>query len=116
MWFGQLRVGIKPFGLPGHQLIGGGWNSQTYTSLTQDLRTQIPFEQIVRGEISLRDALSEVQIRKTSGSWAAYYNFEGAALGRVAMRAKLVTSGKADVSSPIRCLADSPARWARDQA
>ena len=69
-------MGIKPFGLPGHQLIGGGWNSQTYTSLTQDLRTQIPFEQIVRGEISPRDALSEVQIRKTSGSWAAYYNFD----------------------------------------
>ena len=37
---------------------------------------------------------------------------EGAALGRVAMRAKLVTSGKADVSSPPRSLADSPARRA----
>jgi len=74
--FGQLRVGIKPFGLPGHQLIGGGWNSQSYTSLAQDLRTQIPFRDIVRGEISLSDALSEVQIRKTSGSWAAYYNFD----------------------------------------
>jgi porin len=74
--FGQLRVGIKPFGLPGHQLIGGGWNSQTYTSLAQDPREAIPIEQIIRGEISLRDALSEVQISKTSGSWAAYYNFD----------------------------------------
>ena len=74
--FGQLRVGITPFSLPGHQLIGGSWNSQSYTSLAQDLRTQIPFRDIVGGEISLSDALSEVQIRKTSGSWAAYYNFD----------------------------------------
>jgi porin len=73
--FGKLRVGITPFGLPGHQLIGGGWNSQSYTSLTQDLRTAIPFRDIIRGEITLSDALREVQIRKTSGSWAAYYNF-----------------------------------------
>ena len=33
----ELRVGIKPFGLPGHQLIGGIWSTQTFTSLTQDL-------------------------------------------------------------------------------
>ena len=33
---------------------------------------------------------------------------EGAALGRVAMQAKLVTSGKANVSSPTRCCVDSP--------
>ena len=72
----ELRVGIKPFGLPGHQLIGGIWSTQTFTSLTQDLRTSIPFGQIIRGEISLSNALSEVQIRETSGSWAAYYNFD----------------------------------------
>ena len=73
---GELRVGIKPFGLPGHQLLGGIWSSQSFTSLAQDPRDQIPFESIVRGEISLRDALSEVQISKTSGSWMAYYNFD----------------------------------------
>ena len=35
-----------------------------------------PVRQIIRGEIPLRNALSEVQISKTSGSWAAYYNFD----------------------------------------
>jgi hypothetical protein len=33
----------------------------------------------------------------------------GAALGRVAMQTKFATSGKADVASPTRCRADSPA-------
>jgi porin len=74
--FGELRVGIKPFGLPGHQLLGGGWNSQTYTSLAQDPRDAIPFGSIIRGEIPISNAGSEVQIRKTSGSWSAYYNFD----------------------------------------
>ena len=69
-------MGIKPFGLPGHQLIGGIYSSQTFTSLTQDLRTSIPIGSIIRGEITPRDALSEVQIRETSGSWMVYYNFD----------------------------------------
>ena len=64
----ELRVGIKPFGLPGHQLIGGTWNSQTYTSLSQDPRDAIP----LGGEIPL----SELAIRSTSGSWSVYYNFD----------------------------------------
>jgi porin len=72
----ELRVGIKPFGLPGHQLLGGTWNSQTYTSLAQDPRVAVPFGSIIRGEIPLSNALSEVQLRRTSGSWSAYYNFD----------------------------------------
>ena len=72
----ELRVGIKPFGLPGHQLIGGIWSSQTFTSLAQDPRTSIPVGSIIRGEIPLSNALSEVQISDTSGSWAVYYNFD----------------------------------------
>jgi porin len=72
----ELRVGIKPFGLPGHQLIGGTWNSQTYTSLTQDPRDAIPVGSVISGEFPLADALSEVQIRSTSGSWSVYYNFD----------------------------------------
>src|SRR5688572_13384709 len=35
---GELRVGIKPFGLPGHQLIGGTWSSKTFNTLQQDPR------------------------------------------------------------------------------
>jgi hypothetical protein len=73
---GELRVGIKPFGLPDHQLIGGIWSTQSFTSLAQDPRTLIPIDSIIRGEISLRDALSEVQIGEMSGSWAVYYNFD----------------------------------------
>jgi porin len=72
----ELRVGIKPFGLPGHQLIGGTWNSQTYTSLTQDPRDAIPVGSLVSGELPISNALSEVQIRETSGSWSVYYNFD----------------------------------------
>ena len=74
--FGELRVGIKPFGLPGHQLIGGGWNSQTFTSLAQDPRDAIEFGSIISGEVPISNALSEVQIRETSGSWSVYYNFD----------------------------------------
>ena len=73
---GELRVGIKPFGLPGHQLIGGTWNSQTYTSISQDLRAGIPVGSVISGELPLGSALSDVQIRSQSGSWAAYYNFD----------------------------------------
>jgi porin len=72
----ELRVGIKPFGLPGHQLIGGTYNTQTYTSLAQDPRTSIDVASVLSGEIPLRDALSEVQISRTSGSWSVYYNFD----------------------------------------
>jgi porin len=72
----ELRVGIKPFGLPGHQLIGGIWSTQTFTSLTQDPRDAIPVGSIIRGEIPLGDVGSEVAIRSTSGSWAVYYNFD----------------------------------------
>jgi porin len=30
---GELRVEVKPFGLPGHQLIGGTWSSKTFNTL-----------------------------------------------------------------------------------
>src|SRR5262245_5044286 len=66
----ELRVGIKPFGLPGHQLIGGTWNSQTYTSLAQDPRVAVPVGSLIRGEIPISNAGSEVAIRSTSGSWS----------------------------------------------
>jgi porin len=72
----ELRVGVKPFGLPGHQLIGGTWNSQTYTSLAQDLRASIPVGSLLRGEIPIGGARSEVAIREQSGSWSVYYNFD----------------------------------------
>src|SRR5687767_13690991 len=50
---GELRLGVKPFGLPGHQLIGGTWNSQKYTSVSQDLRSRVPVGSVVSGELPL---------------------------------------------------------------
>jgi porin len=63
---GELRVGIKPFGLPGHQLIGGTWSSKTFNTLEQDPRLLLT---IIGLPIS-------VPIRQQSGSWSAYYNFD----------------------------------------
>jgi porin len=62
----ELRVGVKPFGLPGHQLIGGSWSSKTFTTLEQDPRVALT-------RLDLPDG---VPIRQQSGSWAVYYNFD----------------------------------------
>jgi porin len=63
---GELRVGIKPFRLPGHQLIGGTWSSKTFTTLEQDPRVALT-------RLGLPDG---VPIRQQSGSWSVYYNFD----------------------------------------
>jgi porin len=63
---GELRVGIKPFGLPGHQLIGGTWSSKTFNTLQQDPRLLLVFLGLP----------IDVPIRQQSGSWSAYYNFD----------------------------------------
>ena len=73
---------------------------------------RLALEQDRRRQPAIELCLADSHFRTDPDAGCRIYNFEGAALGRVAMRAKLVTSGKADVSSPIRCLADSPARWA----
>jgi porin len=62
----ELRVGVKPFSLPGHQLIGGSWNSKTFTTLEQDPRVAL----------SLLGLPNGVPIRQQSGSWSVYYNFD----------------------------------------
>jgi porin len=62
----ELRVGVKPLGLPGHQLIGGAWNSKTFTTLEQDPRVALT-------RLGLPDG---VPIRQQSGSWIVYYNFD----------------------------------------
>jgi porin len=63
---GELRVTIKPFGLPGHQLIGGTWSSKTFNTLQQDPRLLLTFLGLP----------IDVPIRQQSGSWSAYYNFD----------------------------------------
>jgi porin len=63
---GEVRVGIKPFGLPGHQLLGGTWSSKTFNTLEQDPRLLLTIIGLPIG----------VPIRQQSGSWSAYYNFD----------------------------------------
>jgi len=63
---GELRVGVKPFGLPGHQTIGGTWSSKTFTTLEQDPRVAL----------RLLGLPVEVPIRQQTGSWSVYYNFD----------------------------------------
>jgi porin len=62
----ELRVGVKPFGLPGHHLFGGSWSSKDFTSLGQDFR-RLLFDFISGVPVSLD---------KTSDSWSFYYNFD----------------------------------------
>jgi len=59
---GALRLPITPFGLPGTQVIGGGWSSRSYTALDPSAFVNIPGQGLVAGV--------------EPGSWAIYYNFD----------------------------------------
>jgi porin len=63
----QLRLSVKPFGLPGHQLFGGSWSTRDFVSLDQSLRRFI-LEAIVSG---VPPSLEEGET-----SWCFYYNFD----------------------------------------
>lgn len=54
----EFRLPTNFGDLPGHQLIGGTWNSRDFTSLGQDPRIVLP----------------NVAINETSGSWSVYWN------------------------------------------
>lgn len=54
-----VRVPTNLFDRPGHQLLGGTWNSRTYTSITE---AYIPYP--------------DVAIPTTRGSWCLYWNFD----------------------------------------
>ncbi|MBI4522289.1 MAG: carbohydrate porin [Deltaproteobacteria bacterium] len=60
----EIRWAIRPFGLTGHQVIGGAWSNKDFNSLSQDPRTLI-------GGILL-----DASAKKESGSWAFMYNFD----------------------------------------
>jgi len=68
----ELGVGIKP----GYRLVSGAWNSRTYTSLAQGSRRMIPARSLIRGEVPVDNALSQVQIRNIPGSWSFSHHFE----------------------------------------
>ena len=54
-----VRVPTQFFDRPGHQLLGGTWNSRTYTSIAE---AYIPYP--------------DVAIPTTRGSWCLYWNFD----------------------------------------
>lgn len=54
----ELRLPTEFYGLPGHQLFGGAWNSRDYVSLGQDPRVVLP----------------DVPIAETDGTWALFWN------------------------------------------
>jgi len=54
-----VRVPTNFLDRPGHQLLGGTWNSRTYTSITE---AYIPYP--------------DVPIPTTRGSWCLYWNFD----------------------------------------
>jgi porin len=56
----EARLPTDFFGMPGHQLLGGTWNSRDFASLGQDPRIIFP----------------EIPIDESSGSWSLYWNFD----------------------------------------
>lgn len=54
-----VRLPTNFLGRPGHQLLGGTWNSRTYTSISE---AYIPYP--------------DVAIPTTRGSWCLYWNFD----------------------------------------
>lgn len=55
----EFRIGIHPFDLPGHQLVGFAWTSKDSVELDQ--RILVP---------------GDGDLQKQSDSWAVYYNFD----------------------------------------
>lgn len=56
----ELRVATEFWGLPGHQLMAGTWNSRDFAGLGQDPRIVLP----------------NVAINQVEGSWSLYWNFD----------------------------------------
>jgi porin len=59
---GEVRVPVEVLGLPGHQVIGGDWNSQTFVSVNQDPRFVLPS--------------GDIPIAPRAGTWNLYYSFD----------------------------------------
>jgi porin len=62
----ELRVTVKPFGLPGHQLVGGTWSDKAFVATEQDPRLIL----------SLAGLPGGVPAQRESNSWSIYYNFD----------------------------------------
>ncbi len=69
------RVSIKPFGLPGHQLVGFLWNTKDFISLEQDPRTLLG-RLLVERFPRLGVQIPVGDIKTEADTWAFYYNFD----------------------------------------
>ena len=60
----ELTINVKPFGLPGHQLVGATWSSRDFATTDQSLRI-------------LLNLLPNITVppQRADGSWSFYYNF-----------------------------------------
>ena len=67
----EFRFAIKPFGLPGHQSIGGTWSSKNYAVLDQEPRLLLL--QFLRSQIT---GMGGVKLDREDDSWSVYYNFD----------------------------------------
>jgi porin len=91
MMAGEARVRIKPFGLTGHQLLGGVWSNKDRLAIDQDpsnIFKMLLFNRFPRLEDPgpiLRDLLARrfpqllvpVQpLAQVDNTWAVYYNFD----------------------------------------
>lgn len=56
----EARLPYEIGGLPGHFVMGGGWNSRDYVTLGQDPRIVLP----------------DVPVNRQTGTWALYWNFD----------------------------------------
>ncbi len=68
----EARFNVKPFGMPGHQLVGFVYSDKSFLQIEQDPRIGIDFGRGFAGRL-LRLANA---FERESGSWAFFYNFD----------------------------------------
>jgi len=66
LYTSELRFMVNPFGLKGHQLLGGTYSTKDFTSLDQNPRLLI-LNLLTTGSLGLA---------KSDSSWGFYYNFD----------------------------------------
>jgi porin len=66
LYSSELRLGVNPFGLKGHQLLGGAFSTKDFTSLDQNRRLLV-LNLLTTGSLGLA---------KSDSSWSFYYNFD----------------------------------------
>ena len=66
LFSGETRLEVNPFGLKGHQLLGGTYSTRNFTSIDQNLRLLV-INLVTTGSLNLAEE---------EDSWSIYYNFD----------------------------------------